>query len=216
MSLQDNKVFVSPCNQKITQLDGQVHSKNSFGLNSTSPLQLVEAVLSQNDGDLPHWTWDEGGLFDDQVWQQAISALCNQDKNRHWGHGVVDPVGTLQVICRNIMNFPKESTHDVPEWLIEGKWYTEGTPVIFPRKVPVMFLSGSFKGLFVMSQVVQLQCSQSVKLKMSQNHVPEMFLSGIFGMSLKFRSRYTTFGKFSGNSGDIARTFKMFPVFQFP
>ncbi|KAF9644358.1 hypothetical protein BDM02DRAFT_3190680 [Thelephora ganbajun] len=81
MSLQDNKVFISPHNQKITCLNTQVWSKISFGTNATSPLQLVEAVLSQQDHKMPHHAWDEGGSIDNQVWQQAISALHNQDEN---------------------------------------------------------------------------------------------------------------------------------------
>ncbi|KAF9642590.1 hypothetical protein BDM02DRAFT_3192971 [Thelephora ganbajun] len=42
---------------------------------------LIEAVLSQQDHKMPHQAWDKGGSFDDQVWQQAISALHNQDEN---------------------------------------------------------------------------------------------------------------------------------------
>ncbi|KAF9642385.1 hypothetical protein BDM02DRAFT_3193368 [Thelephora ganbajun] len=53
----------------------------SFGTEATSPLQLVEAVLSQCDEEMLRWAWDEGGSFDDQVWQQAISTLHNQDEN---------------------------------------------------------------------------------------------------------------------------------------
>ncbi|KAF9641832.1 hypothetical protein BDM02DRAFT_3194479 [Thelephora ganbajun] len=67
MSLQDNKVFVSPCNQKITHLNTRVCDQTSFSTKATSPLQLVEAVLSQQDHEMPRWAWDEGGSFDDQV-----------------------------------------------------------------------------------------------------------------------------------------------------
>ncbi|KAF9642070.1 hypothetical protein BDM02DRAFT_3193963 [Thelephora ganbajun] len=46
MSLQDNKVFVSPHNQKITQLDTQPRVKDSYGLDTTSPAQC-QATLAQ-------------------------------------------------------------------------------------------------------------------------------------------------------------------------
>ena len=53
---------------------------------------------------------------------------------------------------------------------------------MFPKKVIVMFLSGSFKEFFAVSPSVAPQCPQSVKFKMSQNGVPEMTPSGTFGM----------------------------------
>ena len=121
-----------------------------------------------------------------------------------------------------ILKFPKESTCNVPEWLIEGKWpvhsqftrscdrdvlfrKTMGTPWIFPKKVPLMFLSGSFEMTFVMFRVVRSQCSQSVKFKMNQNGAPKMFPSGTFRMSWHFYPWCTTFGKFLGHFGDTAR-----------
>ncbi|KAF9642060.1 hypothetical protein BDM02DRAFT_3193997 [Thelephora ganbajun] len=67
----------------ITWLDTRLRTKNSFGLDTTSPLELVEGVLLQEDANMPHWAWDEGGSSDDQVWQQAISTLRNQDENHH-------------------------------------------------------------------------------------------------------------------------------------
>ena len=132
-----------------------------------------------------------------------------------------------------ILNFPKESTHNVPEWLIERKCSvhshftrscdqdvpirnTMGTPWIFPKKVLLVFLSGSFEMYFVMFPAVWSQCSQPVKLKMNQNGVLEMFLSGTSRMSWHFRPWWTTFGKIWGNFGNTASTFKMFPVFWFP
>ncbi|KAF9642466.1 hypothetical protein BDM02DRAFT_3193175 [Thelephora ganbajun] len=104
MSLQDNKVFVSPHNQKITHLGTQVHDKTSFSTNTTSPVQLVEAVLSQQDHEMPCQAWDEGGSFDDQVWQQAISTLCNQDESCHTREMCDDESVLFQLIQRGIMD----------------------------------------------------------------------------------------------------------------
>ena len=53
---------------------------------------------------------------------------------------------------------------------------------MIPKKVIVVFLSGSFKENFAVSQRVAPQCPQSVKLKMSQNGVPEVALSGTSGV----------------------------------
>ena len=56
-----------------------------------------------------------------------------------------------------------------------------GTPwEHFEKKVTVMSLSGSFKVFFAVSPVVQSQCSQPVKLKMSQNGELDMFQTGKF------------------------------------
>jgi len=63
-----------------------------------------------------------------------------------------------------------------------------GTSKSFPKKVPRKYLSGSFRISFAMFPAVRSQCSQSVKLKMNQNNGTEMFPSGTFRMSLKFRS----------------------------
>ncbi|KAF9641857.1 hypothetical protein BDM02DRAFT_3194413 [Thelephora ganbajun] len=60
MSLQNNNTFVSPHNQKITWLDTQVCAQTSFGTEASSTLQLVEAVLLQQDHEMPHRAWDEG------------------------------------------------------------------------------------------------------------------------------------------------------------
>ena len=54
---------------------------------------------------------------------------------------------------------------------------------MFPKKVIVMFLSGSFKEFFAVSPSVAPQCPQPVKLKMNQNSVPEVVSSGTFEMS---------------------------------
>jgi len=80
-----------------------------------------------------------------------------------------------------------------------------GTSQIFPKKVPVMFLSGSFKEFFAVSPVMGLQCSQPVKFKMSQNGVPEMTQSGTFRMYPSGPPQYTTFGKNPGHFGNTAR-----------
>ena len=58
---------------------------------------------------------------------------------------------------------------------------------MFPKKVIVMFLSGSFKEFFAVSPSVAPQCPQPVKFKMSQNSVPEMILSGTFEMYPPYR-----------------------------
>ncbi|KAF9643356.1 hypothetical protein BDM02DRAFT_3191794 [Thelephora ganbajun] len=104
MSLQDNKVFVSPRNQKITRLDTRVCTQTSFGTEATSPLQLIEAVLSQCDEEMPCRAWDEGSSFDDQVWQQAISALRNQDENHRSREMNDDESVLFQLIQKGIVD----------------------------------------------------------------------------------------------------------------
>ena len=90
-----------------------------------------------------------------------------------------------------------------------------GISQIFPKKVPVMFLSGSFKEFFAVSPVMGLQCSHPVKFKMSQNSVPEMTQRGTFKMYPSGPPQYTTFGKNPGHFGKMLGSFKVFPVFQF-
>jgi len=63
-----------------------------------------------------------------------------------------------------------------------------------------MFPSGSFTVYFAVFPVVWSQCSQPVKLEMSWNSVPEMFLSGTFRMYWHFCPWCTTFGKFPVNA----------------
>ena len=91
-----------------------------------------------------------------------------------------------------------------------------GTLRIFPKNVIAISLSGSFTISFVMYPVMGSQCSQPVKLKMSQTGVPEVFLSGTFGMYPKFRPQCTTFGKILGHFGKMLSSFKMYWIFQFP
>jgi len=69
-----------------------------------------------------------------------------------------------------------------------------------------MFLSGSFAISFVMSPAAWSQCSESVKFKMSQGNVPEMFPSGIFAVFPSICPWYTTFGNFQSHFGNTAST----------
>jgi len=79
-----------------------------------------------------------------------------------------------------------------------------------------MFPSGSFTMFFAVFPSVGLWCSQSVKFKKNQNDVLKITQSGTFRMFLTVFPQCAAFGTFWENSRKIARTFKMFPVFQFP
>ena len=76
---------------------------------------------------------------------------------------------------------------------------------MFPKKVIVMFPSGSFKEFFAVSQRVAPQCSQSVKFKMRQNGGLKMNPSGTFEVYPPHRPRKTTFGINPGHFGNTAR-----------
>ncbi len=80
-----------------------------------------------------------------------------------------------------------------------------GKPWNFPKKVPVVFPSGSFRMYFVVCPAVWSQCTGPGKFKKNLNDVPKIFLSGTFGMPLPVFPRCTTFGAFSANPGNIAK-----------
>ncbi|KAF9642028.1 hypothetical protein BDM02DRAFT_3194053 [Thelephora ganbajun] len=95
MTLENNRTFISPRNQKITRLDSHPHckfghpTKDSYGFEYPTMSSLVNAVISQVDNDFPRRQFANGCSFDDIVWQQAIGALMNQDHTR-WGCDLVD------------------------------------------------------------------------------------------------------------------------------
>ncbi|KAF9643597.1 hypothetical protein BDM02DRAFT_3191416 [Thelephora ganbajun] len=70
MTLENNRTFISPRNQKITCLDSHPHIKYV-------------------DNKFPHRQYASGCSFNDIVWQQAIGALMNQDHSCH-GHDMAD------------------------------------------------------------------------------------------------------------------------------
>ncbi|KAF9642921.1 hypothetical protein BDM02DRAFT_3192465 [Thelephora ganbajun] len=53
---------------------------------------------------MPHRSWDDGGSFDDQVWQQAISALRHQDENHHSREMNDDESILFQLIQRGVVD----------------------------------------------------------------------------------------------------------------
>jgi len=59
-----------------------------------------------------------------------------------------------------------------------------GKPRVSPKKVPMMFPSGSFTVYFAVFPPVQSQCSQLVKFEMNQNDVLKMFQGGTFAVFL--------------------------------
>src|ERR1700753_4002471 len=83
-----------------------------------------------------------------------------------------------------------------------------------PKKVPVMFLSGSFAVTLQCSH----QCDHSVpgseilkEPKQCPKDVLKQYICSVLGVFLQC----TTFGKIWGNSGNTASTFQMFQVLQF-
>ncbi|KAF9646135.1 hypothetical protein BDM02DRAFT_3130566 [Thelephora ganbajun] len=88
MTLENNRTFISPCNQRITRLDSHPHQKfskptpDSYGFEYLTMLSLVDAVTSQVDNEFPRRQYMSGCSFDDIVWQQAIGSLMNQDHSR--------------------------------------------------------------------------------------------------------------------------------------
>ncbi|KAF9642378.1 hypothetical protein BDM02DRAFT_3193384 [Thelephora ganbajun] len=95
MTLENNRTFISPRNQRITRLDSRPHSKfghatkDSYGFEYPTMSSLVDAVISQVDNEFPRRQFAHGCSFDDIVWQQAIGALMNQDHTRQ-GRDLVD------------------------------------------------------------------------------------------------------------------------------
>ncbi|KAF9642467.1 hypothetical protein BDM02DRAFT_3193169 [Thelephora ganbajun] len=110
MSLQDNKVFVSSRNQKITRFV-MGPSQDPDNLQVTNPKELVDEVLSQEGWEMPRRTFHTYGSFNDQVWQQAISSLRTIDENRHRRDMYDDEHVLFQLIERGIVDFP--SSNDV-------------------------------------------------------------------------------------------------------
>ncbi|KAF9642596.1 hypothetical protein BDM02DRAFT_3192962 [Thelephora ganbajun] len=85
MTLENNRTFISPRNQKITRVDTRTHTKDAYGFDYPSMPSLVDAVTSQVDNEFPHHQFASGCSFDDIVWQQAISSLMTLD-HVHRGH----------------------------------------------------------------------------------------------------------------------------------
>ncbi|KAF9641911.1 hypothetical protein BDM02DRAFT_3133474, partial [Thelephora ganbajun] len=85
MTLENNRTFISPRNQKISRIDTRSHSKDgkmtddAYGFPYPTMASLVDAVISQEDNEFPRCQFASGCSFDDIVWQQAISALMNID-----------------------------------------------------------------------------------------------------------------------------------------
>ena len=160
----------------------------------------------------------------------------------HWGQEVVFPPGTSQIHCKEMDKGPAkypprifqvhseysqpvflQFPHHRKLWILVQypKWWNCSFPVRqlmgtfkrFPNNVAMMFWHGTFEMFLAISQPVGLWCFQSVKFKMNRNDGIEVCQSGMFGMSPPFSPECTTFSIFLGNSGNIAITFKMFPVF---
>ena len=74
-----------------------------------------------------------------------------------------------------------------------------GKPWIFPKKAPMMFLSGSFTVYFVVFPPVWLWCSQWAKFEMNQNDVPKMFQGSTFRMSWQFSHNIPFLAHHSGS-----------------
>ncbi|KAF9643735.1 hypothetical protein BDM02DRAFT_3191271 [Thelephora ganbajun] len=85
MTLENNRTFISPCNQKITRVDTRTHTKDAYGFDYPSLPSLVDAVTSQVDNEFPRRQFASGCSFDDIVWQQAISSLMTLN-HVHRGH----------------------------------------------------------------------------------------------------------------------------------
>ncbi|KAF9643208.1 hypothetical protein BDM02DRAFT_3192043 [Thelephora ganbajun] len=85
MTLENNRTFISPRNQKITRVDTRTHTKDAYGFDYPSLPSLVDAVTSQVDNEFPHRQFALGCSFDDIVWQQAIGSLMSLD-HIHRGH----------------------------------------------------------------------------------------------------------------------------------
>ncbi|KAF9642117.1 hypothetical protein BDM02DRAFT_3133314 [Thelephora ganbajun] len=87
MTLENNRTFISPRNQKITCLDSRPHCK--FGHATKDSYGFEYPTMSSVDNEFPHRQFAHGCSFDDIVWQQAIGALMNQDHTRR-GRDLVD------------------------------------------------------------------------------------------------------------------------------
>ncbi|KAF9642061.1 hypothetical protein BDM02DRAFT_3193998 [Thelephora ganbajun] len=105
MSLQDNKVFVSHCNQKITCfVIRPCENQDDPNLETNNPAKLVDEVLAQEGWEMPCHVFDSFSSFNDQVWQQAISSLRNIDEN-HRKHLMYDDERILfQLIERGVVD----------------------------------------------------------------------------------------------------------------
>ncbi|KAF9644163.1 hypothetical protein BDM02DRAFT_3190865 [Thelephora ganbajun] len=88
MTLENNRTFITPRNQRISRIDARPHSKygkatpDSYGFEYPTMSSLVDAVISQADNDFPRRQYASGCSFDDIVWQQAIGASKNMDHTR--------------------------------------------------------------------------------------------------------------------------------------
>ncbi|KAF9643132.1 hypothetical protein BDM02DRAFT_3192154 [Thelephora ganbajun] len=95
MTLENNRTFISPHNQKISRLNSRPHckfghaTKDAYGFEYPTMSSLVDAVISQVNNEFPCRQFAHGCSFDDIVWQQAIGALMNQDHTRR-GRDLVD------------------------------------------------------------------------------------------------------------------------------
>ncbi|KAF9642541.1 hypothetical protein BDM02DRAFT_3193055 [Thelephora ganbajun] len=85
MTLENNRTFISPRNQKISHIDTRSHSKDgkmtddAYGFTYPTMASLVDAVISQEDNEFPRHQFALGCSFDNIVWQQAIGVLKNID-----------------------------------------------------------------------------------------------------------------------------------------
>ncbi|KAF9642830.1 hypothetical protein BDM02DRAFT_3132834 [Thelephora ganbajun] len=87
MTLENNRTFISPRNQKISCLDSRLHCK--FGHATKDAYGFEYPTMSLVDNEFPRRQFAHGCSFDDIVWQQAIGALMNQDHTRQ-GRDLVD------------------------------------------------------------------------------------------------------------------------------
>ncbi|KAF9642017.1 hypothetical protein BDM02DRAFT_3194064 [Thelephora ganbajun] len=119
MTLENNRTFISPRNQKITRVDTRTHTKDAYGFDYPSMPSLVDAVMSQVDNEFPRRQFASGCSFDDIVWQQAIGSLMSLD-HVHQGHDHGDDEHVLfSLIQAGLVN---QQAFDLPH-----KWSTRSS-----------------------------------------------------------------------------------------
>ncbi|KAF9641948.1 hypothetical protein BDM02DRAFT_3194205 [Thelephora ganbajun] len=128
MTLENNRTFISPRNQKITHINAHPHCKNgkattdSYGFEYPTMASLVDAVISQEDNEFPCRQYASGCSFDDIVWQQAIRACKNMDHNRR-GRDMGDEEKVLfDLVSAGIINH--QEFDELHKWLSRSIRYS--------------------------------------------------------------------------------------------
>ncbi|KAF9642522.1 hypothetical protein BDM02DRAFT_3193085 [Thelephora ganbajun] len=121
MTLENNRTFISPRNQKITHVDTRTHTKDAYGFDYPSLPSLVDAVTSQVDNEFPRRQFASGCSFDDIVWQQAIGSLMTLD-HVHQGHDHGDDEHVLFGLIQ--AGLVDQQAFDLPhKWSTRSSWY---------------------------------------------------------------------------------------------